>query len=178
MNDGSSALISQMAAIVEQFDRRCEQSSRELQQLTQQVPGLVQQSTNEQMQRIPAQVMGHVRGGIEQPVAAYEQRLRAASEQLQEASRSLATQLQRSEVLHRHLVWKVAGTVLGSLLLLLVGGIWLSKHYYTEIRQNQISAELLKAYNQADVQLCEGRLCAKVDSADKRFGEYRPVKAR
>lgn len=62
-----------------------------------------------------------------------------------------------------------------------VGGGWLSKHYYEEIRRNQLSADLLKAYNAADVTLCEGRLCANVDVKSEKFGDkaqYRPVRDR
>lgn len=171
-------MVSKIAALMEQFDRRCQQTSLELRQLTQQVPGVVRQSADEQLRRIPGEVMSSVRSGIEQPVSAYEQRLLKASEQLQQASRSLTTQIQRAEMLHRQLVWKVAGITLASLVLLLAGGGWLSKHYYEEIRQNQISADLLKAYNRADVTLCGGRLCAKVDRKDKRYGEYVPVRPR
>lgn len=171
-------LLSQMAALVEQFRRSCEQTAQELQEMVQRVPGTVRQATDEQIRRLPGEVMGSVRGGIEQPVAAYEQRLRHAGEQLQHASYALTTQLQRAEALHKQLIWKVAGITLGSLILLLVGGGWLSKHYYDEIRQNRISAELLKAYNQADVTVCGDRLCAKVDRKDKRYGDYVPIKPR
>ena len=130
------------------------------------------------MQRIPSEVMGSVRTGIERPVAAYEKRLHEAGGLLQTGSQALATQLQRMERLHKQLVWKVAGITLGSLMLLLAGGAWLSKHYYDEIRKNQVSADLLKAYNQADVTLCDGRLCAKVDKRGKRQGEYVPIESR
>jgi hypothetical protein len=40
------------------------------------------------------------------------------------------------------------------------------------IRDNQISADLLKVYNQADVVPCDGRLCAKVGK------KYVPVDLR
>ncbi|MGO4779888.1 relaxation protein, partial [Lysobacter sp. 2RAB21] len=119
-----------------------------------------------------------VRDGIEQPVAAYEQRLHEAGGLLQSGSQALAMQLQRMERLHKQLVWKVAGITLGSLVLLLSGGAWLSKHYYDEIRRNQISADLLKAYNQADVTLCGGRLCAKLENGGKQRSEYVLVKSR
>lgn len=179
MNEEATVvLVSKIAALMEQFDRRCEQTSQELRQFTQQVPGMVRQSADEQMRRIPSEVMANVRGGIERPVAAYEQRLHEAGVLLQGGSQALATQLQRMEQLHKQLVWKVAGITLGSLILLLAGGAWLSKHYYNEIRKNQISAELMKAYNQADVNLCGGRLCVKVDKKGKQYGEYVPVKSR
>ncbi|MGO4263754.1 relaxation protein [Lysobacter sp. TAB13] len=176
--EAATILVSKIAALVEQFDRRCEQTDRELRQLTQQVPGMVRQSADEQMRRIPGEVMGSVRDGIEQPVAAYEQRLHEAGGLLQSGSQALAMQLQRMERLHKQLVWKVAGITLGSLVLLLSGGAWLSKHYYDEIRRNQISADLLKAYNQADVTLCGGRLCAKLENGGKQRSEYVLVKSR
>lgn len=179
MNEEAAAvLVSKIAALVEQFDRRCEQTGRELRQLTQQIPNMVRQSADEQMRRIPNEVMGSVRGGIEQPVAAYEQRLHEAGELLQSGSQALAVQLQRMERLHKQLVWKVIGITLGSLLVLLASGALLSKHYYGEIRKHQISADLLKAYNQADVKVCDGRLCARVEKKNKRYGEYVIVKSR
>ena len=180
MNEEKSmVLVSKIAVLVEQFDRRCEHTGRQLQQLTQQVPGMVRQSADEHLRRIPDEVMGSVRSGIERTVAAYEQRLREAGEQLQRASTALTTQLLRAETLHKQLIWKVAGITLGSLALLLAGGGWLSWHYYEKIRESQVSADLMRAYNQADVTLCDGRLCAKVSRRDRqRYGEYVPVESR
>ena len=64
----------------------------------------------------------------------------------------------------------------------LVGGaVWLSTHYMRVIERNRLSADLLKAYNRADVTLCDGSLCARVDTKGKRWGEkgeYMPVRAR
>ena len=78
-------------------------------------------------------------------------------------------------------VVEVVGVCLASLVLIVLGGGWLSRHYYDEIRRYQLSAELLKAYDAADVTLCNGKLCANVDpkaakSGDK--GQYRPVRDR
>ena len=86
-----------------------------------------------------------------------------------------------AEQLHRMLIWKVVGVTAASLLLLLAGGLWLAMHYTSVIRENQLSAGLMQAYNSADVVLCEGKLCVNVDAKGKRYGtkgEYLPVKAR
>jgi hypothetical protein len=64
---------------------------------------------------------------------------------------------------------------------LLIGGIWLASHYYNVIRENQIDAALMQAYNRADVSLCQGRLCANVDAKGARYGDdkqYLIVKPR
>ena len=179
MNDQTMlALASKMSALVEKFERQCEQSATQLRQLSQQVPSLVRQSADEQLRRLPDAVLADVRSGIERPVSEYGRRLREASEQLHLASSTLTSQLQRAEALHRHLIWKVAGITLGSLVFVLAGSVWLSSHYYDEIRKSQVSAALLKAYNEADVTLCDGRLCAKTDKSAKPYGEYLRVKPR
>ncbi|GAB3374961.1 hypothetical protein GCM10027431_28150 [Lysobacter rhizosphaerae] len=156
------ARISRIAALVEHFERRCEQSSAELRQLTQQVPMVLRKAADDELKRLPGEIIASVRQGIERPVAGYEARLEEASQQLHKAAFALSAQLERAERLHKHLVWKVAGIALGTLALLLVAGGWLSNRYYDEIRRNQVAAELLKAYNAADVTLCDGRLCANV----------------
>jgi len=170
-----------MAALMEQYEGRLDTASRSLQQLAQQLPGIVQRSTDDQLRRLPSEVMGHVRDGLQKPVHDYQHQLQESRRIVYRGSQTLAEQLQRMERLHRQLIWKVAGITFGSLLLLLVGGSWLSKHYYDEIRENQLSAELLRAYNQADVNLCGGRLCANVESRGPKYGDkkqYRLVALR
>ena len=186
--DELMALVSKTAALMEQFERRCieiderqQALSHDLQRLAQQVPLTIRQSADSSLQMLPRELLGKVQDGLEQPVAAYEQRLREAGVLLGEGSQLLATQLQRMQRLHRHLMWKTAGVALASLLLLVAGGIWLSMHYYRVIGENQVAAGLLKAYNAADVVVCEGRLCANVDRkgsprGDK--GQYLPVRTR
>ena len=52
---------------------------------------------------------------------------------------------------------------------------------YDEVRRYQLSAELLKAYDAADVTLCDGKLCANVDPKGAKSGDegqYRPVRNR
>jgi hypothetical protein len=186
--DELTALIGKTSALMEQFERRCieiekrqQGLSHDLQTLAGQVPAAFRQSADNSLQLLSRELLGKLRDGLEQPVAAYEQRLREAGVLLGEGSQILATQLQRMQHLHRHLMWKTTGVALASLLLLVAGGTWLSTHYYRVIGENQVAAGLLKAYNAADVVVCEGRLCANVDRkgsprGDK--GQYLPVKRR
>lgn len=100
----------------------------------------------------------------------------------EEASVKLAEQMEHARALHRALLWKVAGITGGSVIALLAGAIWLSSHYMAVIRQNQVSADLMRAFNAADVVLCgEGRLCASVNPKGQRVGargQYQPVNPR
>lgn len=183
-----TGLIGKTAALMEQFERRCgaiEQHqlalNHDLQRLGQQLPAVVRQSADGALQGLSNAVMGKVQDGLEQPVTAYQQRLRDAGGLLQNGSQALAAQLRQMQALHRQMIWKVLAVIAGSLLLLLTGGGWLLWQYRADIRDNQIAADLLRAYDRADVQLCAGRLCANMDTEGKTYGDkgqYRVVRSR
>jgi hypothetical protein len=181
-------LIGQTAVLMEQFERRCEHIEQHLQSLGQtlqtvshQLPAIVKQSADGSLQSLPNQVIGQVRDGLERPVQDYQQRLRTAGSEVGAEASALAQQLKRMEQLHRMLIWKVIGVTVVCLFLLLGGGAWLAMHYADVIKQNQMSADLVNVYNQADVTICDGHLCANVDPKGKRYGEhgeYLSVKTR
>ena len=182
-------LISKTAMLMEQFDRRCgaiEQRMQslggELQRTAQQVPSIVRQSADGSLVSLPGLVMEKLGGGLDRPMHDYQQRVAVAGREVESAAQALAGQFRRMERLHRLVVWKTAAAVAGCLALLLAGGVWLSMHYAGVIRDNQLSAELLRAYNGADVTLCDGgRLCANIDVRARRYGErgqYVPVVPR
>ena len=187
--DELSALISKTAALMEQFERRCDEidqrllaSSEELQGLTQQLPNVIRQSANDSMHMLPGQVLSQVQQGLSRPVADYQQRLDKAGNEVGSVSHALAQQIKRMESLQQLLIWKVVGVTAACFLLLLVGGIWLSMHYTKVIEENQLTADLMKTYNSADLVMCEkGQLCANVDNKVKRYGDHKqyvPVVAR
>lgn len=181
-------LVSQAAQLMEQFERRCDRLGgrlqglmQDMQALTAQLPRVVEQAADASMQALPARVTRETREGLGQAVQQYRQHLQASGEEVSSSTRALAERIRRLEQLHRHLLWKTFGAVALCLALLLAGGAWLSLHYRKAIEQNRLSAQLLKAYNDADVNLCDGRLCARVDLKAPRFGErrqYLPVLPR
>ncbi len=112
-----------------------------------------------------------------------------AAQALQAQQREAMTQLMQQfqqEVAQfsrfgRMLQWRVLGTVLLSLAALVGGAAYLLLHYKTEIANHQVQADLAKLYNRADVRPCDGRLCARIDAAGKKYGqggEYRLVQDR
>ncbi|WP_166749131.1 relaxation protein [Xanthomonas cannabis] len=181
-------LASKTAALMEQFERRCaelEQLQRrlaqQLEQVAQSLPNVVTRSAEQTLHRVPDTLIRSIQQGLDQPVAGFEKRLQQAGGLIGEGAQSLSDQLKRIERGQRLLLWKGAAVVLGSLLLLLVGGGWLLSQYRQEIRDNQLRAELLRAYNAADVVLCGDRLCANVETKGAAYGDrrqYRPIKAR
>lgn len=77
--------------------------------------------------------------------------------------------------------WQFVG-VMGALAVVLVGGaVWLNMHYLGVIKDNKQSADMVRAINRADVTLCDGTLCARVDTKARRWGEkgeYTPIRPR
>lgn len=61
----------------------------------------------------------------------------------------------------------VVGVV--ALLFSAVAGVW---YFKGEIERNQIEVHMLHAYNQADVSLCDGQLCVRIDKKGKHYGDY------
>lgn len=187
--DELTALIDKTATLMAQYERRgaaidarLQALGDTLQGLTQQLPQVVKTSADGVLQTLPAEMGSVLRNGLGQSMGDYGQRLDAAGHDVEKASRALAGQIGRLQRLHRQLIWKATSAVVLALALLLAGGAWLSLHYTRVIRDNQLSAELLKAYNGADVTLCgDGNLCANVDTRGARHGrsrQYLPVKPR
>lgn len=123
-------------------------------------------------QAMEAQVA--LRGFREREVGKFrEDMAEAFNEQLQRYDAAMRPRLVRA--------WQFVG-VMGVLVLVLVGGAaGLNYHYLGVIQDNKQSAEMVKAINRADVTLCDGVLCARVDAKARRWGEkgeYQLVKPR
>lgn len=172
------ALVEKAAALMTQFERRGRELEQRQQALAVEVPVLVKQSVDTVLQTLPRQVQGVVHGALEQTTRTYEQRLGEAGAR----AHVLAQQIERLERVHRHVVWKTFGVAACALVALTVGGGLLAKHYFDKMQENRLKAELLQAYNAADVAPCgKGQLCANVDLKGPRFGDqkqYRPIKPR
>lgn len=187
--DELTALIDKTATLMVQYERRgagidtrLQALGDTLQGLAQQLPGVVRASVQDLLQSLPGEMASTVREGLGHAMGEYRQSLRTASGEVEKASQALAGQISHLQRLHRQLIWKTVGTSMITLALLLAGGAWLSMHYARVIKDNQLSAELMKAYNGADVVLCgDGGLCANVDGKGARYGDHRqylPIRPR
>lgn len=184
-----NALIDKTATLMVQYERRgahidarLQALGEVLQDLTKQLPVMVKSATHDLLRTLPGELADTVRRELGQSLGAYRQTVDAANADIARAAQALAGQIGQLQSLHRRLIWKTTATVLVALVLLLGGGVWLSTGYTRVIRDNQLSAELMRAYNGADVVLCgNGQLCANVDGKHAHYGEqgqYLPVKLR
>jgi hypothetical protein len=145
------------------------------------VPEQMKQSADRLFSTLPQTVMVQLDSGLSAPIKSYERKLQQSGEQLQERVGQLTKQLAQLESFSRRLVWKIAAVVIAALLVAVVGGATAVSYYRDQIKQSQLSADLLHAYNQADVTLCDGQLCANIDKSGQKYGEhgqYQPVRLR
>lgn len=169
--DALHDLLGKMAVLVAQFDRHCAQSREALQASARQVPEQVRASTEQQMNQLHKALLTRVGNAIERPVTGCVQQLDASSTQLQQASEALAAQVQRARHVHRGVLWTSTGVAGIALLAILIAGMTSTRYYAGEIQRQRISADLLKAYNAADVRLCGERLCVRPEAdADAQSG--------
>jgi hypothetical protein len=97
-----------------------------------------------------------------------------AADALQEQRRTLSSTQQSLVYLG------LASLSIGCLLALTATVYWV-KVSREEVARNRVEVALLRAVNQADINLCDGRLCANVEARGKRYGvqkQYQFVKPR
>lgn len=182
------ALAYKTGTLLEQFVRYCEQQGQHqtamaerLQYAIGSVPEQMKQSADKVFSALPQTVAAQLDSGLSEPIKGYQRRLEQSGEQLQERVGQLTRQLTQLESFSRRLVWKVTAVVIAALLVAVIGGAMAVSYYRDQIRQSQLSADLLRMYNQADVTLCGERLCANVDKSGQKYGDrgqYQPVRLR
>lgn len=187
--DELDALIDKTATLMAQYERRGAHIDARLQKLaetlhdvTGRLPETIRGSAAALLETVPAQVAGAVSAGLDRPLDAYREQLHRAGADIEVAARALAGQIDGLGRLQRMLIWEAMGGAVLTLALLIGGGAWLSAHYASVVRDNQLAADLMQAYNGSDVVLCGHReLCANVDTKRARYGDrgqYLPVKPR
>lgn len=169
------------AKLLAMFGQQTEQITQQLEALSREIPYMVQRTAQTEMARLSSEVLRQVSENIQQPVSLYEKRLQEAGKSTHKAANILESQLGKMSWLHQQAIWKVWGIVAFSALVLVGGSLWLAAQYRLDIKQNRVRAELIRAYNRADVRLCGDRLCARIEKPDAKshpYGEYVLIKPR
>lgn len=153
------------------------QATEELQHAAQAAPAVLRQAVDTVLGELAANTVRAVHQGLNGPLDGFNRQVLDLANRVQGIMHALDQAQQRMGSTMRKLSLLVTGVV-ATMLLVVIAGSGLLWHYKTVIAQNQISAELMQAFNQADVRLCDGKLCARMEKADKRFGDYVPLKSR
>ncbi|MBK0011058.1 relaxation protein [Stenotrophomonas sp. S41] len=182
-------LISKTALLMERYQRLCTEMSEQQTQLsaalnglTQSLPGQLRDGTDAAIAGLSGEGAAAVKQALLGPVSAYEQQLAASADHVGRSIDALSAEVKRLQLASRGVLWKSLAITVAAVAVLLGGAVWLGGRYQTEIERSQIEADLLRAYNRADVVLCgKEQLCANVETRGAGMGEngrYRVVRPR
>ena len=170
-------LLERLSRVSESMDTRHRQAAEQQERTVQSLPGILRQAADETLGNIAADAAQSLRTGLNKPLAEVAQQATSHHRDMRESTDAMIrVQHTLTGVVNRS-IWLMAGVLAMLVLVTAVGG-YLGWHYKQIIAQHQIQAELLQAYDQADVRWCAKQLCARVDRADKRYGDYFPIKPR
>lgn len=170
-----------LAWLADRLDERSERATHALERAAAQADAGAQR-----LDQCGAQVAHDVLQAVGQRAAASMKA--AVDAALEDARQALATHVQQVQAMDRALVrsreamarhharWWVLGpglAVVACVVAMLATAAWVAQAR-RDVAQHRIEAQLLRAYNAADVTLCGGRLCARLD----RGGRYQQVALR
>lgn len=170
-------LVERLSRLAQELGQSNRQATDALQHTVNAAPGLLQQAAQHTLSQLTADTTQAVQRGLNQPLHGFNRGVIDSVNHIQGVTQRLMQSQAEMESVVRKLSWLVAG-VAALMLLVAVAGAGTLWHYRNVIAENQIQAELMRAYNHADVSLCDGSLCARVNHQDKRYGDYLPVKPR
>jgi hypothetical protein len=188
----SSEYLQQLAEQFLSYDQRQQrQAGAYMQKLDQHLRGMSQaaQSLAGSEQRLIGQTVQGIQAGAAQALAAGVQgelrRIQAAATELvnrvERAGAEMEAQRLALEGARRAMWWKLSlPLMVGTLMCALGGGAWLW-FVIDKGRQAGMQAEFVNAINNANVQLCDGRLCVDIERREKRVingGTYYMVAPR
>lgn len=171
-------LLVKLAGIAERLDARSESAVQRVEHagaaLDQRARWLADSAdgfTQSSLQAIKAQAGAAIDRGVGQAAEQCNARLRETSESAASVARELDDVRSRLSRERRTWLWFGLGALaIGSLLSVAAAGyaVMTSK---AQVERHRIEAVLLRAYNEADVTLCDSQLCAHVDAKGPRHGE-------
>jgi len=170
-------LVARLARLSQELGERNRQAVEQLQRASQSAPAVLRQAADQAWSGLSSRANESVQQGLQGPLDGLGRHIADSIARMQTATQGLMQAQQRMQSTVRKLHWLV-GAVAMVMLLALIAGTAMVRHYRGVIAEHQIQAELMRAYNQADVTLCDGRLCANVERNGKSYQGYVPIKPR
>jgi hypothetical protein len=173
----AASLVERLSRVSKELTESNLQATAVLQSTTRAVPDLLRQAAQQTLGQLSAETAQSVRQGLHEPLDGFNRQVIDNINCINGVTHGLTQAQERVAAVVGKLTWLVTGVLATMLLIVLVGGgvLW---HYHSVIAESRIQADLMRAYNRADVNLCGGQLCARVDRADKRYGDYMLVRPR
>ena len=167
--DELKEVVVQAAELLEYFKRQAEAASQasqaaveRLAQAADMAPAQLRTAATDALGKLSGEATQSVRHGVQAPLEAFEKRLLADSNRINASAHQFSQLATRLQALERRLLLTALVVTLGIVLAIAAtaGALWQIRG---EVRDQRIRADLLRAYNSADVAPCGDGLCARVD---------------
>jgi hypothetical protein len=170
-------LVARLARLSQELGESNQHAVEQLQRASQSAPVVLRQAADQAWSGLSSRATESVRQGLQGPLDGLGRHVADSVARIQGVTQLLTQAQQSMQTTVRKLHWLVGSVALVMLLALTAeaGMLW---YYRGIIEEHRIQSELMRAYNQADVTLCEGRLCANVERGGKSYQGYVPVKPR
>lgn len=173
----TASLLERMLRLNEELAQSNRHAAESLERTASAAPKILQNAAQQTLTHLTNDIAKVVHDGLNQPLGDFNRHVLENVNHLNGATHGMTQSREELAAVIGKLRWLVA-SVIAAMLLVIVAGSGLLWHYRSMIADNQREAEFVQAINQADVRMCDGRLCARVERADKRYGDYLPVKPR
>lgn len=174
-------LLAHAAMLIQHQQEQYDANREALRQAGQTLGSGARQISREVVQTVETQAHAALERGAGGIYEKLNRQFESAGEQATFASATMSEQRRLLSRTQGALVWKSLLVLLIGACLVIVGTTYWARANLREAQRHQVEAELLRAYNAADVTLCDGRLCANVEARGRQYGDrkqYRLVKPR
>ena len=155
--------------------RRLEQQIAALVQAAQTMAGSGQRLVSETVKGVEAGTRNAIAEATQSQLHTLQEAAKRFAAGVHDAGAAIDRQRSSLESVRHGLLWKLSVPLaVGALLCALGGGAWLwfaaakARQAQQQADRAQMQAQMVTAINQADVQLCDGKLCVNIDRRDKR----------
>ena len=168
--------VSNMAVVAQHLKEDAEnavqiqqQVAYQLEQRLQVLDESIETALARHVEKLREQVAQQVADGSQDSMQDFEQQLEDLKKQMLDFSQFAAMIKKDLNKVSHSILMKIG--VLSSVALVAVIGsaLWLVFYYKGIIRENKLSAEAVQLYSQADVKLCQGKLCVKTQPTPQEF---------
>lgn len=168
--------VSNMAVVTQHLKADAEnavqiqqQAAYQLEQRLQVLDESIETALVHHVEKLREQVAQQVADGSQDSIREFQQQLEDLKKQMLDFSQFVVL-IKKDLNKTLHSVLMKIGVLSGLALIAVIGSaLWLGFYYKDIIQKNKLSAEAVQLYSQADVKLCQDKLCVKTQTTPQEF---------
>lgn len=172
-----ASLLERMLRLNEELAQSNRHAAESLERTASAAPRTLQNAAQQTLGHLTNDIAKAVHNGLNQPLGDFNRHVAESVNRVNGITDSMTHSRDAFAAVVSKLRWLVISVIV-AMALVVAAGSGLLWHYHNVIADNQREAEFVQGINRADVRMCDGRLCARVEQADKGYGDYVLVKPR